>query len=152
LVDASNLERNLYLTTQALELGVPVVVALNMIDVAERHGIRIDAARLSKQLGVPVVPIQANKGKGIDRLRETIAVAAGNGRATRCAPFPEAFEREVAALHETLGEDVEPYLLRRLLLDIGGFTEERLVARLGKSLADQVRQARARLGAVGCPV
>src|SRR5258707_8451130 len=51
IVDASNLERNLYLTTQALELGVPVVVALNMIDVAERQGLQIDVDRLSEQLG-----------------------------------------------------------------------------------------------------
>src|SRR6516165_9936326 len=51
LADASNLERNLYLTTQALELGVPVVVALNMIDMAERQGLCIDAERLSRQLG-----------------------------------------------------------------------------------------------------
>src|SRR6516164_7451113 len=70
IVDAGNLERNLYLTTQALELGVPVVVALNMIDAAASQGIRIDAERLAKQLGVPVVPIQANKKKGLDRLRE----------------------------------------------------------------------------------
>src|SRR5205814_3056676 len=54
IVDASNLDRNLYLTTQALELGVPVVVALNMIDVAEGQGLRIDADRLGRQLGVPV--------------------------------------------------------------------------------------------------
>src|SRR3954452_13225506 len=56
LVDASNLERNLYLTTQALELGVPVVVALNMIDVAQGQGITVDAKRLGQELGVPVVP------------------------------------------------------------------------------------------------
>src|SRR3954454_3236006 len=62
IVDASNLERNLYLTTQALELGVPVVVALNMMDVAEGQGLRLDVPRLSRQLGVPVVPIQANRG------------------------------------------------------------------------------------------
>src|SRR5215472_10279644 len=60
IVDASNLDRNLYLTTQALELGVPVVVALNMIDVARGQGLRIDAAALGQRLGVPVVPIQAN--------------------------------------------------------------------------------------------
>src|SRR5215831_14559357 len=64
IVDASNLERNLYLTTQALELGVPVVVALNMMDVAEGQGLRLDVERLSRQLGVPVVPIQGNKKKG----------------------------------------------------------------------------------------
>src|SRR5207302_5473816 len=67
IVDASNLERNLYLTTQMLELGVPVVVALNMIDVAEGHGLRLDSERLARQLGVRVVPIQANKGIGLDR-------------------------------------------------------------------------------------
>jgi ferrous iron transport protein B len=76
IVDASNLERNLYLTTQALEMGVPVVVALNMMDVAEGQGLRLDVARLTKQLGVPVVPIQANKGRGLDRLREVLAAAA----------------------------------------------------------------------------
>src|SRR5687767_14752594 len=63
IVDAANLERNLYLTTQALELGVPVVVALNMTDVAAAQGVRIDAGMLAERLGVPVVPTQANKGK-----------------------------------------------------------------------------------------
>jgi len=76
IVDASNLERNLYLTTQALELGVPVVVALNMMDVAAGQGLRLDVPRLSKQLGVPVVPIQANKGVGLERLKEVLAEAA----------------------------------------------------------------------------
>src|SRR5262249_48973950 len=70
IVDASNLERNLYLTTQALELGVPIVLALNMTDVAEAHGLRLDVARLEKQLGVRVVPLQANKGKGLEPLRQ----------------------------------------------------------------------------------
>src|SRR5438309_4753118 len=54
ILDASNLERNLYLTTQLFELGVPVVIALNMIDVAKKQGVRIDAERLARQLGVPV--------------------------------------------------------------------------------------------------
>src|SRR5262249_5158419 len=113
LVDASNLERNLYLTTQALELGVPVIVALNMMDVAEGQGIRIASERLSRQLGVPVVPIQANKKKGLDRLRQAIASIADwrlrsadskLGTASSdphsaisnpqsSVPFPEAFER-----------------------------------------------------------
>src|SRR6185312_3785786 len=93
IVDASNLERNLYLTTQALELGVPVVLALNMTDVAAGHGVRIDLERLSRELGVPVVSIQANKGKGLDKLRETIAAAAKAGVAPTGPPFPEAFDR-----------------------------------------------------------
>ena len=72
IVDASNLHRNLYLVTQVLELGLPVVIALNMIDVAKAHGLTLDVPRLSRQLGVPVIPIQANKGKGLDQLKAAI--------------------------------------------------------------------------------
>src|SRR5947208_1497016 len=73
IVDASNLERNLYLTTQLMELRVPVVVALNMTDVAEAQGLKIDAVQLSARLGMPVVQVQANRGKGLDALRQAIA-------------------------------------------------------------------------------
>lgn len=70
IVDASNLERNLYLTCQFLELGVPIVIALNMIDVAQDRGIEVDAKKLSALLGVPVVPIIARSGQGRDELLE----------------------------------------------------------------------------------
>ncbi len=151
IVDASNLDRNLYLATQAFELGVPVVVALNMTDVAASHGIRIDLDKLSQQLGVAVVSIQANKGKGLDKLRDTIAAAAKAGVAPKGPPFPEAFEREASALQEKLG-DTPSYLVRRLLLDVGGYTEQRLVDRGGENLKHQVLEARARLTMAGCPV
>ncbi|RKZ05356.1 ferrous iron transport protein B, partial [Candidatus Fermentibacteria bacterium] len=62
VVDASNLERNLYLTTQLMELGVPVLIALNMIDIAEARGIRIDSEGLSQILGIPVIRTVANRG------------------------------------------------------------------------------------------
>ena len=151
IVDASNLDRNLYLTTQALELGVPVVVALNMVDVAESQGIRIDADRLSRQLGVPVVPIQANKGKGLDDLRAAIAAAALEHIPAKGPSFPEAFEREVGALREAVGADTPNFLVRRLLLDVGGYTEKRLVNRLGPDGAETLKAARGRLAAAGCP-
>ena len=141
IVDASNLDRNLYLTTQALELGVPVVVALNMVDVAESQGIRIDADRLGRQLGVTVVPIQANKGKGLDELRGAIAGAVIDRKTPKGPPFPEAFEREVEALHEVVGRDTPDFLVRRLLLDVGGYTEKRMVDRLGPDVAERVRAA-----------
>ncbi len=80
IVDASNLERNLYLTCQFLELGVPLVIALNMVDVAESRGIEIDADRLSELLGVQVVPIVARSGKGIDELFDAILATAGRAR------------------------------------------------------------------------
>jgi ferrous iron transport protein B len=73
VVDASNLERNLYLTTELLETGLPLIVVLNMTDAAQDRGLNIDAARLAARLGVPVVPAVGNKGRGMDELVETIA-------------------------------------------------------------------------------
>ena len=73
IIDASNLERNLYLTTQILELGVPTVVALNMIDVIAKKGEVVSAAALSKELGCPVCEISAISNKGLPELKDTIA-------------------------------------------------------------------------------
>lgn len=69
VVDASNLERNLYLVHQILDLGRPVIVALNMMDMAEAAGVKVDAAELEGELGVPVIPCEAVNGKGIVELR-----------------------------------------------------------------------------------
>ncbi len=76
IVDASNLERNLYLTTQLLEMRVPMVVALNMMDVARDSKIEIDVRALQERLGCPVVPLVASRGEGVDRLRTVIGEAA----------------------------------------------------------------------------
>ncbi|MGG6295574.1 Fe(2+) transporter permease subunit FeoB [Leptolyngbya sp. AN02str] len=75
IVDASNLERNLYLTTQILEMGVPMVVALNMMDLAERREIQMNPQRLSERLGCPVIPLCAHTGKGVPLLREAVQQA-----------------------------------------------------------------------------
>ncbi|WP_183562071.1 ferrous iron transport protein B [Mucilaginibacter sp. SP1R1] len=75
ILDASNLKRNLLLYTQIADLKIPVVVALNMIDVSEKAGIAIDIDLFAKKLGVPVVPVSARKIKGIDQLKSTIAYA-----------------------------------------------------------------------------
>ena len=80
IIDATNLERNLYLTTQLLEIDVPVVVALNMSDVVRKNGDEIDAATLSKRLGVPVVEISALKQEHLDTLMEEAVKAANNTR------------------------------------------------------------------------
>jgi len=72
IVDASNLERNLYLTFQLLEMNIPLVIALNMMDVAQNRGFQIDIEELSQQLGAAVVSTIANKGKGKEELRGVI--------------------------------------------------------------------------------
>jgi ferrous iron transport protein B len=81
LVDASNLERNLYLTVQLLELNLPLIIVLNVMDIARARGIEIDQAKFSALLGnIPVVEMVGNKGQGINRLQETIFTLAGAGR------------------------------------------------------------------------
>src|SRR3954449_11106281 len=88
IVDASNLERNLYLVSQVLSLGLPTVVALNMIDLARDRQIEIDFDALSKRLGVPVVAVQANRHVGIEQLASTLAEIASGSKAPRENPFP----------------------------------------------------------------
>jgi len=78
IVDASNLERNLYLTFQLAEMGIPLVIALNMMDVAGNRGLKIDKDKLSELLSAPVVPTVASKGKGKKELKEAISAAGGD--------------------------------------------------------------------------
>jgi ferrous iron transport protein B len=78
IVDASNLERNLYLSVQLMELGVPMILALNMMDEAEKRKYKIDVDKLSREMGIPVIPMVASKNKGIaELLSEVIKVAEG---------------------------------------------------------------------------
>ncbi len=80
IVDATNLERNLYLTTQLMEIDIPVVIALNMMDLVDKSGDKIDAKELEKRIGLPVVEISALKEKGIDELMERAYQISNTGR------------------------------------------------------------------------
>src|SRR5688500_9774113 len=88
VADAANLERNLFLASQVLELGLPAVVALNQVDAAEAAGIRIDAVELTLELGAPVVPIVAIRGEGLDVLKSAIRKAPGLDRPERRFELP----------------------------------------------------------------
>ncbi|HZH90829.1 MAG TPA: ferrous iron transport protein B [Pyrinomonadaceae bacterium] len=98
VVDATNLERNLYLATQLLETGRPLVVALTMIDLAKRHKLEIDAARLSDALGVPVVPVIATQHEGLDALAEAVLSAAQAAPPVAGWHLSAEAERELDAL------------------------------------------------------
>ena len=99
IVDASNLERNLYLAVQFLEMGVPLCIALNMVDMAERRGIRIDTRRLSTLLGVPVIPTVARSGKGKAELMEAAETVARAGKPS-------------LSLRISYGNDIDPVLVQ----------------------------------------
>jgi ferrous iron transport protein B len=127
IVDASNLERNLYLVSQVLAIGLPTVIALNMIDIARDRGLRIDTALLSRRLGVRVVEVQANQRRGIAELKQALLAAVGQPAIAVPTPFPQVFESEVAALtplvRDERGQPLPPYLVERLLLDTSGYLQ-----------------------------
>ncbi len=104
VVDASNLERNLYLAGQVLALGLPTVVALTMVDVAERHGISVNPAALSERLGVPVVPVLAHQGKGVDALQAAIAAVMESPPRPRLPQVPDVIVAQSEALLARLAE------------------------------------------------
>jgi len=94
IVDATNIERNLYLTTQLLETGVPVVIALNMMDVIKKRGDKIDIKKLSEKLGCPIVETSALKGTGLTKLIET---ALGVAKTVEVQPIVHKFAADVEA-------------------------------------------------------
>ena len=103
IVDGTNLERNLYLTTQLTELGIPVVVAINMMDVVTRSGDRINTAQLAKELGCEVVEISALKGTGVmDAAEKCIAVASSGKKTIPMHTFSGSVEHALAHIEEYL--------------------------------------------------
>ncbi|HEX3727850.1 MAG TPA: ferrous iron transport protein B [Pirellulales bacterium] len=172
IVDASNLERNLYLLSQVLELGLPTVVALNMTDIARTKGLRIDVPRLARQLGIQVVEVQANRRIGIAQLTSALAeaVCSAEPKPQRASPFPPTFQDEVVALAVALApptttngatESAEAparFLVERLLLDTSGYLRERFLSErsaernLASGVDRAIAEARGRLTAAGCPV
>lgn len=156
VADASNLSRNLFLTTQVMEVGPPVIVALNMIDVARKGGIEVDAEALSRELGVPVIPVIATQQIGIEALRAAIVGIFDVPRSPHCADFPDCVCRELEGLSESIlrsrpNDARGPTRVETLqiLLDPGGYHEERLVTCCGQSLARELVERRNRIQSQG---
>lgn len=131
VVDASNVIRNLFLASQVADLGLPLVIALNMSDVAERAGIRVDAPLLSQRLGVPVVRVVATRGEGIEALEAAVNEAADSHALMAQVPWPEPVETAMRHLAEGLEKmgmrALDPGELRCVLFD----RESAVLARAG---------------------
>ncbi len=102
IIDGTNLERNLYLTTQLTELGIPVVVAVNMMDVVEKNGDKINTEELSRQLGCKVIGISALKGDGVTEAAEAAIAAAGGEKTVPQHSFSGAVEHALAHIEECI--------------------------------------------------
>ena len=106
IVDGSNLERNLYLTTQLTELGIPVVIAINMMDVVKKNGDKIDTAELSRQLGCRIVEISALKGTGVMEAAEAAIEAAKGTKTVPMHTFSGSVEHALAHIEEACLHDL----------------------------------------------
>lgn len=144
VVDASNLERNLYLSMQLLELGVPIVLAFNMHDLAEARGLTIDRQHLSQLLGVPIIPAVASKGQGVPELLDAALETAANRQQALLRQRPPLYGEEVEphvqqladAVAAMLGESVHARWFAVKLLE----RDEPSIARLQALLREQSPQ------------
>lgn len=112
VVDSTNIERNLYLTTQLLELDSPVVIALNMIDVLKKKGDKIDVQKLSEELGVPIVETSALKEKGIKDAALKAVETAKNSKKEDKVKFSSEVEKAILEVEEKLPKDISSNLFR----------------------------------------
>ena len=132
VVDASSLDRNLYLATQVLEFGLPTVLVLTMVDVATERGISIDIDKLSAALGVKVVAVNSPKGENLDILKQTLHQTLHHPAKPLELPYPEDFRRGVDTLYQQLCDigiklgytPARPEALRLLVDAAGPFLEE----------------------------
>jgi ferrous iron transport protein B len=142
-------------------VGLPTVLAVNMTDIAERHGVHVDWAKLQQRLGVPVVKVQANQKVGLSDLKavltRTVSTPSAPQTVSGVTRMPETFEHEVTAFEKALAErkteNLMPRsLLRRLLLDVNGYLQSELLRDPGGYWADWLESARKRLAKADCPV
>ncbi|WP_234422179.1 Fe(2+) transporter permease subunit FeoB [Sedimenticola thiotaurini] len=118
VLDASNLERNLYFSVQLREMGIPMVVALNMMDVARKRGIEVDIERLSQELGCPVVPVVAVTGEGMDRLKQAISNLTDQAAGSFQVTHEESVEQAITEITTHLADIASPANRRWLALKL----------------------------------
>lgn len=156
VVDASNLERNLYLVSQVLSLGLPTIVALNMVDLARERQIEIELEALSNRLGVPIVAVQANRRMGVEQLKDLLAKTPDGVAEPHENPFPAAFQEHATELADWLNKQsprpIPRFLVERLLLDGDGYLETELLNGTAAEGSQQLHAARESLAEAGLPV
>ena len=145
LVDATNIERNLYLTTQLIETGVPVVIALNMADLLEKRGIKIDTKRLSMLLDCPIIETSALKGEGLDKLiDEAVKTAKKSSVDLPKEIFTKEMEEAISEVKEVLPssitEDKKRWYAVKFLENDEKVKEAMKLSASGQSLVDSKRQ------------
>ncbi len=149
VVDATNLRRNLFLVSQLAELGLPLVVALNLWDVAESRGIRIDTGELARQFGATFVPVSASRGTGLDALRAALTSAMQAPAPTPLRVLPEISQAaaDLGGRLRAAGSHLQDYEVERALIDVQGSAERRFEITAGAAFLGELANLRHRLGA-----
>lgn len=149
VVDATNLRRNLFLVTQLAELGVPLVIALNMLDIAAASGVRIDAQKLAARLNAAVVPVVATTAHGIGDLKAALARALQQPAPARLMVLPEVHQAALQIWHKLTaeGHHLTPYEVERALIDAHGVAERRFEYATSPEFAAELLDHRMRLSA-----
>ncbi len=149
VADATNLRRNLFLATQLAELGLPLVLALNMLDMAAENGVQLDPQRLAVRLDATVVPVVATSGKGLPELRAALAEAVLKPPRPRLVVLPEVHQAAVAlaARVAAAGHSLDAYEVERALIDAHGVAERRFEYATSPELMAELADLRMRLSA-----
>ena len=142
IIDGTNLERNLYLTTQLTEIGIPVIIAVNMMDLVRKNGEELDIDRLSKDTGCKVVEISALKGEGIDQLiRRAVAIAKSGKNVQLAHKFEGCVEHAIAHIEEAISGHVDESMERWYAVKLFERDEKvRESLNLAKELLDHIEE------------
>lgn len=151
VVDANNLERNLFLVSQILELHDPTVVAVNMTDVAARNGIEIDLDQLAELLGVPVVAVQAKRRVGFDNLKSAMVKALNQAPTRRHDPFSGELNQRIARIQSVSPAATGPgrFATLRMLFDTDGLMTDQLRSEFDKNVIEAVQSEQQQMQSEG---
>lgn len=147
VVDINNLQRNLFLATQVAELGIPMVLVLNQIDVARRDGLSVNTDLLRERFGIPVIAVSARKGEGIDALKQAIADVLKNGNKMKTVSWNAGTRKAIETLRNGLSEDVSKRVsdaeLQRVIFDVASLVANRLKGEDIEHVGELLKKARA---------
>lgn len=153
VVDVNNLRRNLFLVSQVAELGIPLVIALNQIDVARRDGLTVNTDLLRERLGVPVIAVSARKGEGIEELKLAISDALKHKATMKTVVWNEGTRKAIETLRAGLSaenqKNVSDAELERVIFDVASPLADRFAGEDVEALGETLKKARECIRAVG---
>lgn len=153
VIDVNNLQRNLFLASQVAELGIPMVLALNQIDVARRDGLSVNTDLLRERLGVPVIAVSARNGEGIDALKQAIADVLKNGNKMKTVEWNAGTRKALETLRAGLSDENKKKIsdaeLQRVIFDVASPIADRFVGEDIEKIGDTLKKARECIRAAG---